>query len=294
MSHNWLGLQAQSTLRHKIWCRGVGLHSGLPVTVSIHPADSDTGIVFHIMDDAQIVAIIPATVDYALSGFHRTVLGNGCYTINTIEHLMAALASRNINNAIIKVWGNELPAHDGSAAGWCFLLDCAGIVKQNNDLRAIKVLDAVQVSDGKDWCMIEPDECFSLCYELEYSHPLIGRQQYNITLDQREFDQQLAGARTFGFFRDADLLRSCGLALGATLQNTIVFDNNALLSSNTVLHWHNEPCRHKILDAIGDLALIGSPIVGKFTGVRSGHTLNQQLVRQLLIETDKWCWTTVF
>ena len=289
---HWLTVTRQYTLRHPIWCRGVGLHSGKFTEVRLEPAPVDHGIVFRIMDDTTVLGDIPAHIRFAKTGFLRTVLQQKNYYLETIEHLMSALHAYGITNCLIKVWGKEIPIFDGSAASWAFLIFSAGLEEQSLPSRYIQVLKKIQVGNDDTHCSIEPFQSFRLSYDLNYSHPMIGQQNVDFYLDKQTFDKELASSRTFGFFKDFDLIRVHGLARGVSLLNTVVFDETTLMT-NSNLRWANEPARHKMVDAIGDLYLAGYPIIGWFKGFRSGHELNQQLISKLLCDSTAWCYTTM-
>jgi len=277
----------QKTLRQPIWCRGVCLHSGLISEVHLVPSDVNTGIVFHLMNDAgKLNSIVPATIDYTHSGMLRTVLKNDNATVETTEHLLAALSAYGIRNLIIKVWGNEVPIFEGSANSWAFLIDCAGVIDQDQDVSFIKVIKSVVVTQGNSWCRLDPYEGHKFTYEISYDHPMIGDRVFSIDVTKNTFDKELSKARTFGFFKDFEAIQSHGLAKGASLKNTVVFYEDGLMKMN--MFWDDEPVRHKVVDAIGDLSLAGFPIIGKFYGYRSGHELNQQLVKTLLIDKTSW------
>jgi len=282
----------QKTLRQPIWCRGVCLHSGLISEVQLMPADVDTGIVFHVIDKFNNVKTeIPATVDHTYSGMLRTVLKKDEVSLDTTEHLLAALSALGINNLIIKVWGNEIPIFDGSAGNWTFLADCAGIVEQGHNVQQIKIIRTKTVKINNAWCSLAPYDGYKLCYHMMYEHPMIGERKFSIDLSRKSFDKELGTARTFGFFKDIDVIQAHGLAKGVSLSNTIVFNESAIMG--TSLQWPDEPARHKVVDAIGDLSLAGAPILGKFYGFCSGHELNQTLVKAVLNDNSCWNWATI-
>jgi UDP-3-O-[3-hydroxymyristoyl] N-acetylglucosamine deacetylase len=287
---DFLILNWQKTLRHSIWCRGVGLHSGKTCKVELAPADADTGIVFLVMQGDDEIARIPATIDHVTSSSLRTQIGNDGHTVDTIEHLIAALASRAITNCIIKIWGPEVPIHDGSASSWCFLLDRAGMVEQQVAAPFIQVSRTIEVSNGDTWCRLSPSSSALWNYDLHYTHPLIGEQSYQFEMSQYNFDREIARSRTFGFYKDALQVQSMGLGRGVTLHNTLIYTDTALMSPGGS-HWDNELARHKICDAIGDLRLCGHYIVGEFRGHRSGHELNHALVRALLRDPNSYIKT---
>lgn len=286
--------ERQHTITNIISYKGIGLHSGSVTEIHILPGAVDQGIEFHVMDEWNYVATIPATIYYTSDGSFRTELCNNGRHIDTVEHLLAALQMAGIDNAIINVWGKEIPIMDGSSKGWLDLILSSGKSKQTAPRKYIKILRDVKVGTDDAWCKIEPSVTseFIVDYNLNYSHPLIGEQSISVEVCFNTFSSDLADARTFGFIKDIDKLKSAGLAAGASLDNTVVFDDDSVINE-TGLRWHNEPVRHKVLDVIGDLSLIGHPIIGKFTGYRSGHKLNQSLVSALMNNLESWDFCTV-
>jgi UDP-3-O-[3-hydroxymyristoyl] N-acetylglucosamine deacetylase len=281
----------QKTLKYPLWCLGVGLHSEEQVKVQLNPAEENTGIIFQIMNDQNnVVAHIPAKITNLTDSNLRTVLSSNKFSISTTEHLLAAASAYGISNMLIQVWGSELPIFDGSAAIWTFLLDCAGVQDQTSLLKSIRVVREVIVRNGLSWCKLSPGIGLQVDYCLNYDHPSVGEQYFSTYVDKNMFTLHLSRARTFGFIKDLDYVRSQGLAKGADLSNTLVFDATKLLNQNQLI-WPNELARHKIVDAIGDLALAGSPIQGIFRGNQSGHALNHRLVRELLSDTANWTWS---
>ena len=281
----------QSTLRHPIWCRGVGLHTGNTSLVRLVPAGSNTGIVFRLMGDGEIVEISSHHAN-TISGSLRTVVGVNGRTIETTEHLMAVLHAYRVTNLAIEIWGNELPIFDGSSDAWAFLVACAGIDQQQEDERSIRVLRRVEVTGKGAWCSISPCDGFEVMYDLSYDHPMIGRQIFDIAVNRGSFENEMSRARTFGFYSDLDRIRKQGLATGATLSNTLVFGETDLMGP-TSLRWIDEPARHKAVDAIGDLYMAGSPMQGRFEGYRSGHDLNRRLISKLMEDQSAWCYDTM-
>ena len=282
-------LTKQKTIQQPIWCCGRGLHSGKDARVQLAPADENTGIVFQVMDGNHILGNIPAHVGSVKSGMLRTVLQADDVSVETTEHLLAAAMACGISNLRVQVWGNEIPIHAGSADTWAFLLDCAGNQEQDSHVRSIKILREIEVNDGYALCKLTPSAAFELHYDLGYDHPLVGQQHYSFQFSRDNFDKQIAKARTFGFIKDLDYLIINGLSHGANLTNTLVFGKDDLMNPEGMT-WKDEPVRHKIVDAIGDLALAGAPIIGKFYGYRSGHNLNHKLVAALLKNVDSWTW----
>lgn len=277
----------QITIAREIYKEGIGLHSGAPSFVRLIPADADTGISFRLGTDAGVTTI-PATHDNLSGSSFRTSIGTGGTGIDTIEHIMAALYALGVDNAIIDIQGPEVPAVDGSSMPWCTMILDAGTVVLDSPRRRIRILKTVRVEDGKGaWCMIEPFDHFRMRYDLGYDHPSIGEQSLELSIDAPTFLSEIAAARTFGFIKDLDMLASMGLARGASLDNTLVFGEAEPLNQDG-MRWSNEPVRHKMLDAIGDLSLIGFPLIGRFHGCRSGHHLNQQLLSAILGDATAW------
>jgi UDP-3-O-[3-hydroxymyristoyl] N-acetylglucosamine deacetylase len=281
---------AQQTLKTAISCRGVGLHSGRKVTMTLHPAPPDSGIVFRRSDaGAEIKASWAHAVDSPLS----TVLSNGeGITIGTIEHVMAALGGAEIDNAVVELNGPEVPIMDGSAAPFLFLIECAGVLAQDRARRAIKVLKPVRVVDSDAAVELIPDHGFAMSFAIDFDNPLIRRQDMCIAFDAGTFKSELSRARTFGLLDDVARLRAAGLLRGGSLDNAIVVDGEAVLNRGG-LRYADEFVRHKLLDAYGDLYLAGGPIIGHFRGVRSGHALTRRLLTALFADAEAWCHTTL-
>jgi len=280
----------QRTLRTVTGCRGVGLHCGQSVAMTMRPAPPDTGIVFRRLDaGADIRASWKSTIASSLS----TVLSNGeGVRVSTIEHLMAALAGSEVDNAIVELDGPEVPIMDGSAAPFLHLIEHAGIVAQDEPRRAIKILKPVMVNDGETAAALLPDHGFSMSFEIDFANPLIRRQDMAVTLDPDTFRTELAPARTFGLLDDLPRLQAAGLGRGGSLDNVVVVSGSRVLNHGG-LRYADEFVRHKLLDAVGDLYLAGGPIIGHFRGVRSGHALTRQLLAALFADADAWCATTL-
>jgi UDP-3-O-[3-hydroxymyristoyl] N-acetylglucosamine deacetylase len=272
----------QRTLKQRASLEGVGLHSGAKVRVTVAPAPADTGIVFERVDltpRVEIPAIFERVVDTNLN----TSLGVGEVRIGTVEHLLAALVGCGIDNARIEVHGPEVPILDGSAAPFVQLVQDAGIHEQRATRRYLLVSRPVVVQDGDKSARLLPARNFSISYTIDFKHPLISDQRYRVDLTERAFQREIARARTFGFKRDVERLHKAGLARGGSLENAVVVDDFHILNPEG-LRFPDEFVRHKILDAIGDLALLGMPVIGHFEAVKSGHALNYALVRKALTE----------
>jgi UDP-3-O-[3-hydroxymyristoyl] N-acetylglucosamine deacetylase len=283
----------QTTLAQRVDLMGRGVHGGTPARVSLLPANANSGILFSRMSHDgkphRVVSACPAAVrntDFA------TVIGDGHGALcSTVEHLLAALMGLGVDNVIIEVDGNEVPIFDGSAAHFVEAINAAGIETQAAPRRYLKVLKPVRVQDGRAMGELLPyDAGFRIEIEIDFDHRLIGRQRYAATLSRDTFERDLARARTFGFMSDVAKLWSAGYALGASLENTICLADDRILNP-TGLRYPDEFVRHKALDAVGDLALAGLPILGRYRSVCGGHKLNAQVVAALA--ADKSAWTVV-
>jgi UDP-3-O-[3-hydroxymyristoyl] N-acetylglucosamine deacetylase len=279
----------QQTLNRAAACRGIGLHCGQPVAMTLRPAPADSGIVFRRLDaGAEIRANWAHTAQSALS----TVLSNGeGIHIGTIEHLMAALAGSQIDNALIELDGPEVPIMDGSAAPFVRLIERGGIVRQDAARRVFKVLKPVCVDEGGASAALLPEHGFSMSFEIDFDNPLIRRQGISLAFEPETFKSELAPARTFGLLDDWPRLKAAGLARGGSLDNAVVISGNRVLNDGG-LRFADEFVRHKLVDALGDLYLAGGPIIGHFRGVRSGHALTRRLLAALFADRDAWCATT--
>lgn len=278
----------QRSLKRSITCKGIGLHSGSKVTMTLRPADADTGIVFRRIDVAGSGALIPATWDKVSDTRLNTCISNGQGVhVRTIEHLMAAFAGAGIDNVIVDINGPEVPAMDGSAAPFIFLIECAGIAEQDVNRRLLRVLEPVSVQFEDRLASLEPAEGFSLRFEIDFPSPAVARQECHVRLDEGIFQRDIARARTFGFDHEVAQLRAAGLAKGGSLDNAVVISDDRILNEDG-LRYPDEFVRHKILDAVGDLYLAGAPIVGAFHGVRSGHALNNKLLHELFSRPQAW------
>ena len=275
-------MDAQRTLRRQISCAGIGLHSGNKVTLTLKPAAADSGIRFRRTD---VGIEIPATVRQVSSIQYATVLGKDGATVDTVEHLLAALVSVGIDNIVVELTHNEVPIMDGSAAPFLFLVQEAGIKKLAAPRRYLKVLRPVQIASGDKRIAIYPSDHFKVSYTISFDHPLLRHQSRTERITESSFAESIAPARTFGFLKEVEWLRQNGLALGGSLDNAIVIGDTGVLNA---LRFEDEFVRHKILDVIGDLALVGHPIVGHVVAHRAGHALHTALAAKLLEERDAW------
>ncbi len=286
------GYTCQQTLKNSISCSGTGLHSGATVAMTLHPAPSDTGIVFRRIDSEGFGFEVPAHVDHVVDARLGTTLGDaGGRTLATVEHLMAALCGSGIDNALIDVEGPEVPVMDGSAAPFVFLIECAGIVQQDAPRRYIEILKTVHVDSGNRTASLSPDNIFSLDFEIEFDSKAIGNQEMSVQLVNGTFKGEISRARTFGFAHEVDQLRKMGLARGGSLDNAVVVGDGIVLNEDG-LRYKDEFVRHKILDSIGDLYLAAAPLRARFKGCRSGHALNHDLLRAMLADPTCWRYST--
>ena len=278
----------QKTLKSSISCTGIGLHTGARVTMTLRPAEVDHGIVFRRTDVTGPAALVAATWRHVVDTRFCTAVANEAgVRVGTIEHLMAALAGCEIDNAVIDVNGPEVPVMDGSAAPFVFLIECTGVVEQAAPRMAIEILHRVAIADGERSVSLTPGSGFSLSFEIDFDNPLIRQQSMLIELDNGSFKSEISRARTFGFDAQIGALRKAGLARGGSLDNAVVISGNRVVNEEG-LRYADEFVRHKVLDSIGDLYLGGAPIIGHFRGVRSGHTLNNQLLRRLFAQRLAW------
>ena len=270
----------QQTVAEAITCNGVGLHSGRPAQITIHPAEAGTGIVF-VRSDLTHPVEIPVQPGSVSDAQLSTKLGRGDATVDGVEHLLAALYGLGVHNVRITVEGGEIPSMDGSAAPFAFLLRTAGLRAQSQPIEPLRLAAPVEIRQGDRWIRAEPARSFKISYRIDYSHPAIGRQVVrHFTVRPESFEREIAHARTFGFLRDADALRRAGRALGASLENAIVLDDAGVMNPDG-LRYPDEFVRHKLLDLIGDLALLGTPLRAHVRVRRGGHTLHAALVGEL-------------
>ena len=283
---------AQRTLKSLTKAVGVGLHSGQRVELTLRPAGPDTGIVFRRVD-------LPQPVDISISAEAVTdtrlasTISSGGAKVHTVEHLMSACAGLGIDNLIVDITAEEVPILDGSASSFVFLLQSAGIALQNAPKRFVRVLKPVEVREGEGsnvkWARLEPYEGYKLSFEIDFDHPAVDLTGQRVEFDfsSSGYTRDIARARTFGFTKDVEMMRANGLALGGGLDNAIVMDDYKVLNTDG-LRYNDEFVKHKILDAMGDLYLLGKPLLAAYTAFRSGHAMNNRLLRALLAQTDAW------
>ena len=280
----------QKTLKSAIGCKGVGLHSGSKVAIRLLPAPADTGIVFRRTDIAGGGAVVPALWSNVGDTRLNTCIENEAgVSVGTVEHLMAALAGMEIDNAFVDINGPEVPVMDGSAFPFVFLIECAGVVEQDAPRRAIKVLKRVTVADGGRSASLFPGDGFSLTVEIDFAAAVIARQQCSLRFESGIFRSEISRARTFGFEHEVAQLRAAGLARGGSLDNAVVVSGDRVLNEDG-LRYDDEFVRHKMLDAVGDLYLAGAPIIGRFHGIRCGHEMNNRLLAELFADSSAWTY----
>jgi UDP-3-O-[3-hydroxymyristoyl] N-acetylglucosamine deacetylase len=282
----------QRTLKNSIRATGVGLHTGKKIFLTLRPAAIDTGIVFRRIDLAQPVEIKadPLNVGDTLLS---TSLQRGDVKVSTVEHLLSAMAGLGIDNAYIDVSAPEVPIMDGSSGPFVFLLQSAGIVEQRAAKKFIRIKRSVVVEDDDKWARFDPFNGFKVAFTIDFNHPMFqdGEQTSVIDFSTTSFVKEISRARTFGFMKDIEQLRQRNLALGGSLENAVVVDDYRVLNEDG-LRYKDEFVKHKILDAIGDLYLLGHSLVGAFSGYKSGHALNNCLLRKLLADESAWEQTT--
>lgn len=278
----------QQTLAGPAILAGVGVHTGAHVRVSIRPAGPDTGMVFVRTDVRDRDNRVPATGLAVTKTTLGTVISNAAgVTVSTIEHLMAAFCALGVDNAVVELDGPEVPIMDGSSEPFVQIIDRVGLRQQQAVRRYIEILEPIEVIDGDKSARLLPASQFEVAFEIAFPTPTIGRQKVDLVMDEDAFRDELANCRTFGFLAEVEALRAMGLARGGSLENAVVIDGDRILNEDG-LRRPDEFVRHKALDAIGDLYVLGAPIIGRFEGVLAGHGLNNALVRALLDRPQAW------
>jgi UDP-3-O-[3-hydroxymyristoyl] N-acetylglucosamine deacetylase len=270
----------QRTVAKRVTCTGVGLHSGKPAALTLAPAPVDAGITFVRMD---LGVEIPARNEHVVDTMLSTSIAVNGARVATVEHVMAALSGMGIDNCRVEVDGPEIPILDGSAAPFVCLVQEAGVQVQRAGKRYLVIDQPVEIRDGDKLARLEPSDAFAVSFTADFDHPLITNQSFRVVLSDRAFDREVARARTFCFRRDIEKMQSMGLAKGGSLENAIVVDQFSIMNPEG-LRFPDEFARHKVLDAIGDLALLGMPVLGELTAVKSGHAMNQALVKKVLAD----------
>ncbi len=277
-------MQKQTTLKEEASCAGVGLHSGRKVKLALKPAPADRGIVFRRLDASGIE--IPATAQYLSHINHATCLARGEVRIETIEHLLAALHALGVDNVVVELDGPEVPIMDGSAAPFIYLIHEAGIRTLATPRSYLGLSRPVSVGTDGRFVAAYPCDRLRLTYTINFDHPLLKHQEYSVEIDESSFVDDIAPARTFGFLKDVELMRQAGLALGGSLDNAVVLGETGVL--NNPLRFPDEFVRHKILDLLGDLVLLGRPLRAHVVALRAGHALHTRLVQAILESPDLW------
>ena len=283
-----MSVDKQHTVAGPVIFAGVGLHSGVHVRVSIRPAQADTGIVFVRTDVRDRDNRIPVSGEAVCQTRLSTVIGNAAgVTVSTIEHLMAAMSALNIDNAIVEMDGPEAPIMDGSSEPFVRLLDRAGVRQQDATRRFIEILEPIEVVQGEKSARLLPCDRFEVKFEITFDSAAIGDQSVDLAVDEQTFRDELADCRTFGFLAEVEALRAIGLARGGSMENAVVIDGDRILNPEG-LRRPDEFVRHKALDAVGDLYVLGAPLLGRFEARYAGHALNNDLVRALLAAPHAW------
>ncbi len=279
-------MQPQRTTKTRVTCQGVGLHTGRKVRLALSPAPADTGILFKRVD-LPGQPVISASCRHVVATHFATTLGYNGFQIATVEHLLAAAYGLRIDNLTIEIDSSEVPIMDGSAADFVQLIRSAGVEELNKPVKVLRLLKPIRVSEGDREASLCPGEDFRLSLVIDFEHPRIGRQSYSLALSEEGFGREVSPARTFGFVRDVEKLLKNGLARGGSLGNTVVIGAEEVLNSGG-LRFPDEFVRHKLLDCIGDLSLVGFPILGHYQAYKPGHSLNHRLIKKVLSDEGNY------
>ncbi len=274
----------QLTIKNRIDALGIGLHKGNPIRITLEPLDTNSGIVFYRTDTNSYIEATPQNV---VNTQMATVIAKDGFSISTIEHLLSSIYAYGIDNILIKVNSHEIPIMDGSSASFCMMLNEVGLVEQNALKKIMIIKKEIEVRDGKKFVRLSPSMFSQYIFSIDFTHPAIGFQKFIFNFSKDNYKQQIARARTFGFLKDLQMLQSKNLALGASLENAIVLDEKNIINSDG-LRYDNEFVRHKILDAIGDLSLLGSAFIGKYESHAGSHKLNHLLTKELLKDKQNY------
>lgn len=278
----------QATLKSAAVFTGLGLHSGAPVRMAVRPASADYGIWFRRTDLTSGDVMVPARWDAVVPSKLCTLVANPSgVSVSTIEHIMAALAGCGIHNALIEIDGPEVPILDGSAVPFVETFLAKGIVVQSSPVMALRILQSVEVRDGEAVARLDPSDMLEIDFSIDFAEQAIGKQEKHLNMSNGAFVRELCDSRTFCMQADVVAMRARGLALGGTLENAVVFEDGRVLSPGGLRH-SDEPVRHKMLDALGDLSLAGGPILGRYTGIRAGHALTNRLLRALFAQPQAY------
>ncbi|MBW1709767.1 MAG: UDP-3-O-acyl-N-acetylglucosamine deacetylase [Deltaproteobacteria bacterium] len=276
----------QRTLKRSISCIGIGLHTGDKVHMTMHPAPEDSGITF-VRTDISGRPVIKASLENVVHTRRATTLGVNGITLSTVEHLLSAFTGLGVDNVMVEVDSVEIPIMDGSAAPFVFLIKTAGLKKQNRPKKFYVIEQSIFVSDQDKYLSLEPAQELVIDFSINFDHPLLESQSYQVNLSRKIFEKEISRARTFGFLQEVEYLKKNGLARGGSLDNAIVIDHFRVLNEGG-LRYEDEFVRHKILDLIGDVSLMGSPVIGRFKAHKSGHTLNHSLLARLMETPEAW------
>ncbi len=280
-------MRKQRTLKEAIEASGIGLHSGKKVEIALEPASENSGIVFYRED---VDATIEVTPENVINTQLATTLGKDGVVIRTVEHLLSTLFALHLDNVFIRLKGEEVPIMDGSSAPWVYLIKTAGIVEQKAYKKAIIIKKPIKIKDDGKFAALIPCKEFAISYAISFNNTVIGKQRLDIVVDEQTFIKEISKARTFGFLKDIEELQARNLALGGSLDNAVVVDEYGIINEDP-LRYEDEFVRHKILDAIGDLSILGYDIRGKYIAYKSGHDLNNRLIRKLI--SDKAAYEIV-
>lgn len=274
----------QRTIKNKVELTGIGLHKGVPVKLELEPLEANSGIVFYRSDLGVSIPLKPESI---IDTTMATVIGKGEAKISTIEHLMSAIYAYGIDNLKINVDNEEIPIMDGSSIAWCMLLDEAGIREFSEARELVMIKKPLEVRDGDKFVRLEPSEKTIFDFAIDFKHPAIGKQQYKFAFSSKNYREEIARARTFGFLQEVNYLRSIGLGKGGNLNNCIVLDESGIMNKDG-LRYSEEFVRHKILDAIGDMAILGIPLLGSYVSFAGSHKLNSMLTQKLLSDESAY------
>jgi len=278
----------QRTIKKAVEVVGIGLHKGVPVNLRLEPMPENSGIIFYRSDKG---VTIPLGIESVVDTKMATVIGKNGVVISTIEHLMSVITAFGIDNLRIILDNDEVPIMDGSAISFCLLLKEAGVLEQNENKKFIKIKKEVEIATEGKYAKVTPSEDISYSFKINFNHPLIGEQYYKFNFSTQNYIEEIAKARTFGFLKEVQYLRSVGLALGGSLDNAIVLDDKKILNEN--LRYNDEFVRHKILDAIGDMRLLGYNIIGSYDAFSSGHHVNHLLTEKIFADSQNYEIITV-
>jgi UDP-3-O-[3-hydroxymyristoyl] N-acetylglucosamine deacetylase len=274
----------QTTIAKSIQSVGIGLHKGEPIRITLEPMEANTGIVFHRSDVGISVKAAPQNV---VNTNNATVIGVGEHYISTTEHLLSAIYSYGIDNILISVDSAEVPVMDGSGSSFCMMLDEVGLQELDENKQVLIIKKEVKIEDGAKYVKVTPSKKVKFDFVIDFAHPVIGRQEYSFEFSRKTYIQEISKARTFGFLKDVQYLQSRGLGLGGSLENAIILDDTKILNPEG-LRYSDEFVRHKILDALGDLSLLGAPMIGNYESFAGGHKLNHLLTEEILKDPNSY------